>query len=141
MNKNCTVEGCTNKYLAKGFCTKHYTRWRRYRDADVCHRFKWEEGSKKYLLYNAKIRARSNDLPFDLTPEDVKIPDVCPVLGIPLICSNGLMTDNSPNLDRIVPKLGYVKGNVHVISFLANRIKSNATPEQLMKVALYFKEK
>jgi uncharacterized membrane protein len=33
------------------------------------------------------------------------------------------------------PRLGYVPGNVAVISFIANAIKSNATPKQLEKVS------
>lgn len=36
-----------------------------------------------------------------------------------------------PSLDKIIPKLGYVKGNVWVVSNKANRIKSNATIEEL----------
>lgn len=30
MCKTCSVEGCSNKYLAKGYCSKHYTQLRRY---------------------------------------------------------------------------------------------------------------
>lgn len=41
----------------------------------------------------------------------------------------------SPSLDRLNPRKGYVPGNVAVISFIANTIKSNATPTQLRKVA------
>ena len=28
--KNCTIEDCKNKYYAKGYCEKHYTRLRKY---------------------------------------------------------------------------------------------------------------
>ena len=44
------------------------------------------------------------------------------------------MIDNSPNLDRIFPKKGYVPGNVRVISQRANRIKSDATVEEMRAV-------
>ena len=51
------------------------------------------------------------------------------------------MQDNSPTLDRIVPELGYVPGNVAVISWKANRLKGNNTdPELFEKVAKYIRK-
>lgn len=41
------------------------------------------------------------------------------------------MSNNSPTIDRINPKLGYIKGNVWVISNKANRFKNDATLEEL----------
>lgn len=32
IERKCSVEGCNNIHLAKTFCTKHYTRYRRYGD-------------------------------------------------------------------------------------------------------------
>ncbi|MGB6633239.1 MAG: hypothetical protein WBE52_18510 [Terriglobales bacterium] len=44
--------------------------------------------------------------------------------------------DASPALDKFGPRKGYVRGNIAVISSLANRIKSDITdPEALRKVA------
>lgn len=44
----------------------------------------------------------------------------------------------SPTLDRLVPDLGYVPGNVLVVSELANSIKSDATPAQIRAVADFY---
>jgi hypothetical protein len=47
------------------------------------------------------------------------------------------MNDNAPTLDRINNSCGYVPGNVAVISWRANRIKCDATPEELRRIADY----
>ena len=93
-----------------------------------------------YLLTNAKKRANDLGLPFTIDASDVVVPLVCPVLGIPLFRNKGSkgQGSNSPSLDRIIPQLGYVKGNVIVMSSLANRIKNDSTPNQVMAVALWF---
>lgn len=94
------------------------------------------------LLSLTKYRTQKRGIPFDLTIEDVVVPDFCPVLGLPLYRNSGgrAQGPNSPTVDRIDPDLGYVKGNVRVISARANAIKSNATPEELLRVAVYFQE-
>lgn len=89
------------------------------------------------MLDNAKQRARIHDLPFSITLDDVVMPTLCPALGVPLAVSSKV-SDCSPTLDKIIPALGYVPGNVVVVSHLANRIKSNATPAQLMAVARFY---
>lgn len=92
----------------------------------------------KDLLRWAKGRAKTKGLPFDISESDIRIPSVCPVLGIPLFKGTGKLTDNSPTLDRIDSTGGYTKGNVLVVSARANRIKSDATIEELLKVALFY---
>lgn len=91
-----------------------------------------------YMATNARSRAKERGLPCDITWRDIVIPAVCPVLGIPLVVSVGQVTEGSPTLDRIIPELGYVKGNIIVVSELANRIKTNATPEQIMRVGQFY---
>ena len=49
-------------------------------------------------------------------------------------------TDNSPSLDRINPKKGYTKDNVIIMSNLANRIKTDATTDQIEKVWKFLKK-
>jgi len=81
-----------------------------------------------------KYRAKEIGTPYNLTPTYLRqlfVPNVCPVLGIPLYISKGRPTDNSPSIDRIIPALGYTRGNVRVISFRANTLKRNATLGEL----------
>lgn len=83
------------------------------------------------LLSEARARAARRGLPFELSRDDLEIPEVCPLLGIPLIVGVGILHPGSPSLDRVIPVLGYVPGNVLVISHLANSMKNAANPEQL----------
>ena len=93
----------------------------------------------KGMVRAAKARAAKAGVPFNLTPEDITIPSVCPVLGIPIIVGADKASDNSPSLDRVVPRFGYVAGNALVISNRANRIKNDATPTELEQVAAFFR--
>ena len=92
------------------------------------------------MLRAAKCRAKERNVPFNLTADDITIPECCPILGIPLYHSAGKATDNSPSLDRVIPSLGYVTGNVRVISNRANRIKFDATLDELQAIVQYLSE-
>ena len=94
---------------------------------------------EKYILVSAKQRARKRGIPFNLDIEDIQIPEVCPVFGFSLEMADFSVQKNSPSLDRINPELGYVKGNVQVISSLANAMKSDATNKQLLQFADWIK--
>lgn len=87
------------------------------------------------LLGSAKRRCKKRNIEFAIDHSDIVIPDVCPVLGIPLNPAKGCQTHNSPSLDRIDPSKGYVKGNVWVISWRANSIKSDASLYDLETIA------
>ena len=104
----------------------------------------WEyqkRNPQRYLYYNAAYRARTLGLPFTITKDDIEIPDVCPVLGIPIFVAIGNTNGFNPNsasLDRIIPDLGYVPGNIRVISHLANTIKRDLTdPAPFRAIADY----
>ena len=89
---------------------------------------------KLALLRNAKQRAKTKGLEFNIDISDIELPNVCPLLGIPLFSSyreEGKSVDNSYSIDRINPSKGYIKGNVWVISYKANRIKNDASLEEL----------
>jgi predicted DNA-binding protein YlxM (UPF0122 family) len=89
---------------------------------------------KLALLRSAKQRAKIKGLEFNIDVTDIELPEVCPLLGIPLFSSyreEGKTIDYSYSIDRINPNKGYIKGNVWVISYKANRIKNDASLEEL----------
>ena len=88
------------------------------------------------MLQRAKARARLRDLEFSICRDDIVIPDRCPVLGCRLLrARGGRAQPESPSLDRIDADEGYVPGNVQVLSYKANAMKSNATPAELLRFA------
>ena len=87
------------------------------------------------MLNRSKSRAKQKGFEHNIELNDIKIPDNCPLLEIPLIKGKKSVQENSPTLDRIDSSKGYIKGNVWVISYKANTIKSNATPEELLRIA------
>lgn len=95
-------------------------------------------GWKVHLLCAARGRARNKGIQFTLTANDFEIPEFCPILGIKLVVSpkRGAGSD-SASIDRINPDLGYVPGNIQVISMRANRMKSDASVDDLRKFAAW----
>jgi hypothetical protein len=99
------------------------------------------------LIRASRHRAKQCGITHTLKKGDITIPENCPVLGTPLYIqqsTNEEMTpekiDNSPQIDRIIPSMGYIPGNVIVVSAKANRIKSNANWIEIMKVAEFYKQ-
>ena len=82
--------------------------------------------------------AKELGLPFNLEEPDIVIPEFCPVLGIRLEFPSKSRTDASVSIDRIIPSLGYVKGNIVIVSWRANFIKSDATLEELKRLVEYY---
>jgi predicted DNA-binding protein YlxM (UPF0122 family) len=68
-------------------------------------------------------------------------PDFCPILGLKLnydgYDSSYERADYSPSIDRIDSSKGYLIDNIQIISWRANRIKNDSTPEELKKIADY----
>ena len=95
----------------------------------------YDRNPSSRMLTAARKRAKEKGIPINITENDIIIPDICPILGIPLEravgMGSGLRGQNSPSLDRIIPELGYVKGNVWVISIRANILKRDATLAEL----------
>ena len=90
----------------------------------------WRKNKERKLYYHAKDRASRFGLEFNITLEDIVIPEFCPVLGIPIQPGVLKVWANSPSLDRVDSSKGYVKGNVEVISHKANRLKGALSSEE-----------
>ena len=81
----------------------------------------------KYLLRYAKSRADKRGLDFDLTPKDIVLPEICPIMKMPFIAND---KKYAYSLDRIDSTRGYTKDNVWVISLIANSMKWTSTHEE-----------
>ena len=102
-------------------------------EKDMAKQKEWKLNNiERYLVQSARSRAKKYNLPFDITHEDVVVPEFCPYLGIKLVPFSEW---SSPSLDKIIPELGYVKGNIQVVSTKANIMKNNATQDELVRFA------
>ena len=137
-------DNCGKPFVYKGGKT-HYARTSHHYCSVSClceGNRQYEElhnkSNKRYKIWcSLKKRAKLKGFDFDITLDDIPpIPEICPVLGIPIISNDGKSapTDNSPSVDRIDSTKGYIKGNIRIISNRANRIKSDATVDELRKI-------
>ena len=99
---------------------------------------------EKMILKRLKKRAERKNVPVSVTAGYLKkfIPDdmICPVLGIKMEVGQKISNVNSPSVDRIIPEKGYVPGNIIIVSNKVNWIKSNATPDEIIKVGKFYKK-
>lgn len=133
-SKYCSSQ-CRNRAISRRYYWNNVAKMREKRA---------EENSDvpKRVLTRVKSRAKKGGIPFNLDISDIVIPKTCPVLGIPIFSATGEGGNlyNSPSLDRINPRGGYVKGNIRVISNRANLLKSDATVQELTKILKDLKE-
>lgn len=91
-----------------------------------------------HMIVEARVKARRRDLEFSISSADIVFPDKCPVFGTKLVYDGSNTAWSAiPSLDRVNNALGYVPGNVVVISWLANHLKGAATGDQLRSLAAY----
>lgn len=125
--------------LKKDHIKKVNTSWRlKNVDKVKGYRLKWAEsvGLRIHdMHHNAKHRAKVLGIPFSIEYKDLIIPEYCPILGIKLNQED--FRDSTASLDKIIPELGYVPGNIAIISLMANRIKQEGTAEQHRRIADY----
>jgi hypothetical protein len=146
------------KHKAKGMCFNCYDKWLYRKDPKaraVKHR-SWSQKNKDHLqsyqiawrqanpvcyaLMRIKANARKRGIPFDLTESDLRAvwTEVCPVFGISLVM-NSERKNNSLSVDRIDNSVGYVRGNVCVMSWRANKLKADASLKELETLVTYMR--
>lgn len=94
---------------------------------------------QRYLLRYAKKRAKEKSLECTIRASDIPLREFCPILGVQLVKNRGQWAGNSYSLDRVDSTKGYVPGNVQVISWQANNLKSNLSVEQVERLLAYMK--
>ncbi len=119
-----------------------WTAWRRSnKDKLNAKNKKWRDADPKWYKFICKrSAARRAGVEFSLEFDQMDWPDICPVLGIPLIyeSGHGSNNDNYASIDRIDNALGYIPGNVAVISLRANKLKRDASLEELQLLVSWF---
>ena len=111
------------------------------------NRDKRTENNPEVTIYRtAKKRAQKKNMEFNIKIEDIHIPELCPVLGIKLNKfiykrgTNRQLKECRPSIDRINNNIGYIQGNIIIISLRANRIKSDATLQEITAIAKWMNE-
>jgi hypothetical protein len=95
--------------------------------------------TKQYLISSARKRAKEFGIECSITPGDLEITHVCPIMLQPMSRFKDKMNNYSYTLDRIDSTKGYVKGNVRVISWRANWLKGNLTLDQAERLVKYMR--
>lgn len=124
-------------------CVKNLSTWERKRISMDKHpevkqkyleqkREQFLRGYIKHKLHQCELRAHKRGLDFNLTEEDIIIPEICPILEVPLVIGEKGNYEYSPSIDRIDNSKGYVKGNIRIISKKANSMKNCASYEELV---------
>ncbi len=99
------------------------------------YRLEKHKSTPEFRLWEkAKSRAKKRGILFNISPDDIIIPEVCPLLDIKLTHKKHGWDGNTPSLDRKNPSSGYVKSNVWVVSFRANLLKNNASRKELERL-------
>jgi hypothetical protein len=104
----------------------------------------WKEWRLTRMLGNAKRRAKCQNLDFNLTVEFLLsiAGDSCPVDGLPMNwrVNEGKElqpTSRTPSIDKIVPSLGYVEGNVQIICWQYNSWKRDMSINDMRMLLAY----
>lgn len=134
----------------------HYSQWSEERkEASRISSRKWNKNNKEKrnnyyssyykeqtpeytLLKPARDRAHRENVPFSIKESDIKINKNCPICDVIMFRSDipgG--TRYSPTMDKVIPELGYVPGNIAIICKLCNSTKGSGSAELHRKIASY----
>ena len=135
----CKCKGCSAVEFTSYSNTENYTK--RLEKQVNTRRKQKETNPTKYwahtAFHNAKKRAADNGLEFSITKQwlEENAPQTCVLLGVELIYNANKSSPSTASLDRKDSAKGYTPDNCKIISFKANRIKSNASVEEIITLA------
>jgi len=101
----------------------------------IKHKEWYWKNIKQRILWRTADRAKRTGIEFNITIDDIIIPEICPLLEVPFIRGGKHDKWYTYSLDRIDNSKGYVKGNIQVITYLANTMKSQASKKELLTFA------
>lgn len=123
----------------EGRCRECMVEKRATHSAKIKGDYKWY---CRKLLTQLKARAKQNDLPFNLSVEDLvheydaqdgKCHYTGKDLDFTLKCSEkGMPHRDFPSVDRKIPSRGYVLGNIDWVTYAVNRMKNDLTEEEFV---------
>lgn len=145
--KSCTVDKPEEDFAPR---REKYRTGKRRTTCRLCvavqqrERYERHKRNSWFKLKASRARSRSQHLrvPYDLDAEYLESiwTGFCPVLGIPLDKLADRTSEEAAELDRFIPNKGYVKGNVTFISRKVNRLKNNASIEELERLIDWMKK-
>lgn len=96
-----------------------------------------------HRYHTVRSISQQKRLPFNLTEEYLQSlwTGYCAISGQPVHLDTTRNNEWHAELDRTVPEIGYVQGNVDWLSRKFNRLKSNATVEDTELVLAYLRRK
>lgn len=103
-------------------------------------RLKYVQDPFKSLIRCKRCESKKKEIPFNLDIDYLRSiwTGICPIFNIPIeIGVEGCGSHRSAQLDRVIPELGYIKGNVNYISGRANRIKYDASLAELKQIVYW----
>lgn len=110
-------------------CEKLTRKWR--------EEIRREENPALFMLKELSRRARKRGKNFGILPEDIQpLPTHCPMLGVELDYSGG-GGPAAASVDRVDSSIGYVPGNVVIISKRANTLKNGSTVDEMKQIVAY----
>lgn len=102
-----------------------------------------QQNPLQYVLHSIKKRAKEKGFEFNLTIQDLRDiwTEICPVFGVKMEFHTPNKQNNSYSVDRIDSMKEYTKDNICIISWRANRLKCDASLEELKNLVRYMSSK
>lgn len=99
------------------------------------------EWKKREAWRYCRKSARKRGIEFSITRDQMPdVPDICPILKIPLDWHPDSDMKFSPSVDRIDNDKGYIPDNLQFVSFRANTLKNNGTLTEFRLLVKHMKK-